>query len=206
MLKPQHIFLVHGIRAKDRGAESMGVLAENLKKTFLFITEVVYGYVLIPITNKKATMAVVNAIKDIQETPGDIVVVAYSNGAWAALQAAEMGYRIDHLVMISPALHRNHAIPEQIKRVDVFHSSGDEVVVLAKYWRKFANLMPWNWELFGGDPHDWGSMGKYGYGGNDPRVYNWEMRPDTGHFWYKHTNEVERIANHIRYIYNKELI
>lgn len=194
-------FMVHGIRAKDHGASSMGLLARLLNQSFSFVKQVIYGYVLVPITNKKAVQAVVEAIGRYKDYDGDVVVVGYSNGAWAAVQAAEMGHKIDHLVLISPALHRSHAIPEHVKHVSVFYCPDDSVVGLGAWYRRVVNLMPWNWEIFGGDPHDWGAMGKYGYVGNDKRVTNYKMSEGVGHFWFKNEKEVMRIASFIETFY-----
>ncbi len=197
---PQQLHLVHGIRAKDKGAQSMGRLGRILSRTLPKVFSVSYGYVLIPITNKKAVQAIINSIQENKDKKDEVVIVAYSNGCWAAIQVAEMGYRIDHLVLISPALHRSHAIPEQVKRVDVYYSSGDSIVELGGLYRRFVNLMPWNWKVFG-DPHDWGAMGRTGYQGNDPRVHNWNMGDDISHFWYRNRLIVRGIAGQLLTLY-----
>src|SRR5690554_4102015 len=153
----QHIFLVHGIRAKDKGAASMGRLAKKLSLWFDSVHKISYGYVLIPINNKKAVQSIVERIQPYEKDDRELVLVGYSNGAWAALQAAELGHKVDHLILISPALHRSHAIPEQVKRVDVFYSTGDNIVQLGRVYRMTINLFPWNWKIFGGQPHNWGA-------------------------------------------------
>lgn len=199
-----NLFLIHGIRSKDKGAASMGILAKALKKHFPFINQVSYGYVLIPITNKKAVKALIKALTLHYNSEKDVVVVAYSNGCWAALQAAELGYKIDHLVLISPALHKHHAIPEQVKRIDVYYSEGDDIVQVSKLYSSFANLLPWNWKCFGGKPHDWGAMGKTGYIGEDSRVHNWQMNDNVSHFWYKYEHVVDAISSQLILLYPKE--
>lgn len=195
------LYLVHGIRAADKGTKSMGGLRRKLMEKFSFVKQVSYGYVLIPITNKKAVRAIINSIENV-DNHDEVIVVAYSNGCWAAVQAAEMGYKIDHLVLISPALHKSHAIPEHVKRVDVYYCPGDNIVELGGIYRRLINLLPWNWSIFG-DPHDWGAMGKYGYVGNDLRIHNWKMPRDTSHFWYKYKYIVNGISSQIVTIHEK---
>lgn len=196
----QRLFLVHGIRAKDKGAKSMGKLATELSHSFDRVHTVSYGYVLIPINNKKAVTAIIKSLEKNRTKDSDNVIVAYSNGCWAAVQVAEMGYRIDHLVLISPALHKSHAIPEHVKRVDVYYSNGDKIVELGRFWRSVVNILPWNWKVFG-KPHGWGSMGNRGYAGNDKRVNNHKLPEDTGHFWYKYPNVIKAIGLNIKKIY-----
>lgn len=203
MAKEQKVFLIHGIRSKDKGAASMGSLAKMIAKTFPFVKRVNYGYVLIPINNKKAVTALIEELQNHDTKTCDVVVIAYSNGCWATVQVAEMGYKIDHMVLISPALHKSHAIPEQVKRVDIYYSSGDDIVSLGKVYSTLANILPWNWKGFG-DPHDWGAMGKYGYVGNDPRIHNWEMGSYVSHFWYRYKTIVSGITKHLNIIYKKE--
>lgn len=201
---PQQFHLVHGIRAKDKGAQSMGKLKKLLSRSFDKIHIVSYGYVLIPITNKKAVNAIIKSLNANKNDGDEVVIVAYSNGCWAAMQVAEMGYKIDHLVLISPALYRSHAIPEQVGRMDVFYSPGDTVVELGGLYRRFINIMPWNWSMFGGEPHEWGAMGRYGYQGNDKRVHNWNMGQSISHFWYKNKLIVRNISDQLTILYDKE--
>lgn len=198
----QKVFLVHGIRAKDKGAKSMGKLASVMSRWFDNLHLVSYGYVLIPIDNKRAVKATIEKINKHKKYGGDIVVIAYSNGCWAAVQVAELGYKIDHLVLISPALHRSHAIPEQVKRIDIYYSKGDKIVEIGGFYRRLVNLMPWNWKMFG-KPHLWGAMGRYGYQGNDPRVHNHDMGGEVSHFWYKDDLLVKSIALQLKQIYKR---
>jgi hypothetical protein len=146
---------------------------------------VAYGYVLIPISNSQALNAVLEAVK-----PGD-AVVGYSNGAWACVQAAEMGAEIRHLILVSPALHKSHAFPEHIQRIDVFYDPDDTPVLLARWWRKFTRIFPWRWRK----PHGWGEMGRTGYVGSDPRVHNHRLPKGTGHLWFKSADAIVRVAN-----------
>lgn len=198
-----HIFLVHGIRSKDKGAKSMGKLVTELSHSFDRVNKLSYGYVLIPINNKKAVKTITKSLDKYKNKNEKILVIGYSNGCWASVQVAELGYKIDHLILISPALHRGHAIPEQVKRVDVFYSKGDKIVELGRIWRSIVNVFPWNWKGVG-KPHEWGAMGRYGYRGNDPRVHNHNMGDNVGHFWYNRPLLIKLIANKIKTIYEGE--
>jgi pimeloyl-ACP methyl ester carboxylesterase len=157
-----------------------------------------YGYVLIPITNKIAVNSLINTLEPLQEQPDPITVVGYSNGCWTTIQAAEMGYRIDHMVMISPALHSQHAFPTSVKRIDVYYSSNDKAVLAGKWYRLLNRLLPWRWT----QPHGWGAMGRTGYQGNDTRVHNHDMG-DVGHVWYETERVAEMIANDIDKLYEE---
>lgn len=182
---------IHGIRKKFRNP--MKPLENAMLERGLDVAEVDYGYILIPVTNKLAVTALCKMLDRIPPNTR-IVVIGYSNGAWAAIQAAEIGYRIDHLVMISPALHVKHAIPETTGRVSVFYSDGDVATLAGKYYRAFINIFPWRWKT----PHQFGAMGKFGYLGNDSRVTNIKMPDYVRHTFYKHPLIVNQIVNHIK--------
>jgi len=177
--------LVHGIRSLNKGRATMRGLRDVLRARGRDAQIVAYGYVLVPLSNSRAINAVQEAVK-----PGD-VVVGYSNGAWAAVQAAEMGSQIRHLVLVSPALHKSHAFPEHIDRIDVLFDPDDTPVLLARWWRKFTRIFPWRWRK----PHGWGEMGRTGYVGNDPRVHNHRLPKGTGHGWFASADAIVRVAN-----------
>lgn len=197
--------LVHGIRTKDGGKKTFKQLSHYLQVLLAEseVSLVDYGYILIPITNRIAVKSLIEALKPLQDEPNPITVVAHSNGCWAAVQAAEMGYRIDHLVLISPALHKSHAFPENIKRVDVYYAPNDHIVTLGKWYRRAVNLLPWNWKS--SSRHDWGEMGKTGYKGKDARVFNQDMG-DVSHFFYEIEGTALRIAKDIDDLYEEGIL
>lgn len=195
-----YVRLIHGIRTLDGGRKTFGklveLLDELLKKSD--VSMVSYGYVLIPITNKIAVSSLLNSLDPLQDKPYPITVVAYSNGCWTAVQALELGYRIDHLVLISPALHKNRAFPEKhLKRVDVYYSPNDRAVLAGKFYRIVNSLLPWRWFK---PHHGWGAMGRFGYGGKDERVHNHNMG-NVGHTWYRTESAALMIANDIDKLY-----
>ena len=180
------IKLVHGIRSLNKGKKTMSGLRDVLRaRGHRTVQIVAYGYVLVPLTNSRAINAVMESVE-----PGD-VVVGYSNGAWAAVQAAEMGLRIRHLVLVSPALHKSHAFPENVDRIDVLYDPDDTPTRIAKWWRKLTGIFPWRWR----NPHGWGEMGRTGYVGNDSRVFNTRLPKGTGHGWFADADAIVRVAN-----------
>jgi hypothetical protein len=180
------IRLAHGIRELVPGAHMRPLLSALLTQG-LPAALIVYGYVLIPVTNRRAVRTIINATQ-----PGD-ALVGYSNGAWAAVQAAELGAPARALHLVSPALHARHAFPEHLERVYVYHSSGDRAVRLGRAWRRLTRFLPWRWAT----PHGWGAMGRTGYRGADPRVINVDLGRDVGHSWFNHEAAVQQIARHI---------
>ena len=179
--------LIHGIRSLAKGSRTMGPLQKELDARMIVSEIVTYGYILVPITNGKAVQAVLDEIKGLSSP----VLVGYSNGAWAAVQAAETGAPVDHLVLVSPALHKGHEFPGHIRRIDVFYSGGDFPTRAAKWWRWVVNWLPWRWDA----PHDWGEMGRTGYTGADPRVRNHPLPSSVGHSWYASPGAVARVAD-----------
>lgn len=186
------IFLIHGIRAKDLGISSMKELRTSLLHRGYLSRLISYGYVLLPISNRRAVEETVRVLDAYANDEVEVILIGYSNGAWTAVQAAEIGCRIDRLFLISPALHKGHAFPEQIKTIDVFYSETDNIVRIAKWRRRISNWLPWRW----GNTHEWGEMGRTGYIGDDPRVINHDMG-DVSHTFYKHEDVVDKIAKTI---------
>jgi pimeloyl-ACP methyl ester carboxylesterase len=182
-MKP--VILVHGIRSLNKGLRTMSPLRDVLAARGRAAEIVSYGYVLIPLTNAPAMAAVMRAVKK------PAVVVGYSNGAWAAVQAAEMGEPIEHLVLVSPALNRSHAFPEGVKKVDVFYNPDDVPVRLARWWRNITRVLPWRWD----NAHGWGDMGRTGYVGKDPRVTNHRLPRNVGHAWFQSPDAIAQVAD-----------
>ena len=197
-----HVRMVHGIRTMDGGKKTfkkLKLLLSNLLDNSE-IDLVDYGYVLIPISNNKAANAVIKSLEDIP-SKCPTTIVAYSNGCWASVQAAERGFHVDHLILINPALNKKHEFPGDILRVDVYYSPTDNVTRLGKWYSKIVNILPWRWT----EKHDWGEMGKTGYIGNDPRVHNHNMG-DVSHFFYDHHEVSARISQDIDRLYEEDMV
>lgn len=180
------LHLVHGIR-EFKPETHMDALADQLASRNIAYNHVTYGPVWIPITNEKAVNAVLEEVDD-----GDDIV-AFSNGAWAAHQAVELGLKVRNLYLISPALNVKAAFPG-VERVIVYYSGSDTPTLLAKWYRKATSkLLPWRWRK----PHGWGAMGRYGHEGDAENIVSYDMGSAVGHQFYDHPNVLAMIANDI---------
>lgn len=178
------IVLAHGIR-QFKARSQMEPLAEALEKRGINTHYANYGYVFIPTTNNKAKQAIWNAVRSGED------LAAYSNGAWAAVQAAEEGLNIRHLYLISPALNRTTTFPSNIEKITVFYSPGDKVTTKGKLWRQLTRLLPWRWK----NPHGWGEMGSKGPKTDDPRVSVVMIPEEVEHSWNEYSETVEQVAD-----------
>lgn len=180
------VVLAHGIRQINSRSQ-MTPLANALECRGINTHFCDYGYVLIPTTNEQAVQAIRNAVRD-----GDDLA-AYSNGAWAAVQAAHQGLQIRHLYLISPALNVDTVFPPSIERITVFYSPGDKATSLGKLWRQLTRILPWRWR----NPHGWGEMGAKGPRTTDPRSKAIQISDDAEHASVSHPATVELMADHI---------
>lgn len=182
------VVMAHGIR-QVRAKSQMQPLADALDARSINTHFADYGYVLIPTTNSRAVRAIHNAVRH-----GDDLA-AFSNGAWAAIQAAEQGLMIRHLYLISPALDKRTVFPQNIDKITVFFTPTDRATVLGKAWRKSTRLLPWRWR----NPHGWGEMGTTGPKTLDSRVKIVRLPDESRHSWHKHDSAIELIADRIEY-------
>lgn len=187
------ILLVHGIGTFDKGQKSMLPLQQKLAGDGYDARIVSYGFVFLPTTNRTAVLALQNAIKPFNDAGRPVIVCGYSNGGWAAVQAAETGSKIDHLVLVSPALHKRHAFPEIVTSARVFYSRGDYVLTFARFRRWLRKKIPYI-----STPHGWGEMGRVGYEGTDVRVTNYKLARSVRHWWYKSATSVNKVADVIK--------
>lgn len=182
------IWLVPGIRACDP-ADQFGPLRSILLARGLRTGVVDYGYVLLPINNRRAR----RELRDKAE-PGD-TLVGYSNGAYAVWQEAER-LRPRHVVLISPALRRDAEWPDCVESITVFYSPGDWAVELGGIYSAVISFMPWRW----GTPHGFGRMGVDGPDTDDKRVESYEMGERICHSWYDYPHVVRKIATTIEQV------
>lgn len=190
--------LIHGILAREGGRASMGALKKALSRMGIESEIVHYGFIFIPVTNAWAVRAVLKALEDDPQP----TIVAYSNAGWASVQAAELGANIQHLIVVSPALHTGHEFPGNIETIDVFYSPDDDVVLGGRLWRWITSILPWRWA----NPHGWGTMGRSGYLGEDPRVRNHRLPSGVGHFWFTDAQAVEQVAQCVSYYEDTETV
>lgn len=185
--------LIHGIRKKTLSPPHMEGLRRALTSLGASVRSVHYGYILIPISNKRSVRKALEAIQPYIDNNDEIVLIGYSNGAWTAVQIAELGYKIDRLVLISPALHSSHAFPEQVKYIDVFWCPTDKPTRWAKIWRGVTRFIPLYWR----QPHGWGAMGANGYLGKDERVRNHRMPDYVGHSFFLYPEVIDKVVHEI---------
>lgn len=187
------VFLTHGIRWRDKS--TLNPLYNTLRELGVDVSILSYGYVLLPFSNGKRVEKIKREIDAYRKAHPDtrIILVGYSLGAWLSLQYTEVGGLVDHLVFISPALHKYHAVPTSVPLVDVFYSRGDFPTFLAKWHRIIANfLFPWRWSE--DTDLDWGEAGKVGLLTKDSRITNHDMGNDIGHSFYNHIDVVKMIT------------
>lgn len=177
------VALAHGIR-QVRAQTHMRPLADALESRGVATCYASYGYVFIPTTNRQAVDAVTDAVGDGAD------VAAYSNGAWAAWQAANEGVPIRRLYLLSPTLRRDTPWPGQLARVHIWYDPTDMATCMGRLWRQATRVLPWRWR----NPHGWGAMGTYGPSDSDPRVTSSPYLARVGHSWWKHPEVVRGVA------------
>lgn len=82
--------------------------------------------------------------------------IGHSNGATILHMSTHMGARFNHLVYINAALDKDKVPANHVNHIDVWYSNKDIAT-------RFASLLPFS---------PWGSMGAYGYVGDDKRFDN----------------------------------
>jgi len=183
--------LVHGIRNSEPD-ETMGPLDAALYRRGVETDYADYGYILVPLTNGRAE----KAIKESAQ-PGD-TIVAYSNGAAAAIEVAEH-VAARNLVLISPAARTDQEYSPHLKSITVFYSPGDWIVGLGGMYSDIVSAMPWRW----GTPHGWGRLGVDGPETSDHRVTGLKMGDDIAHTWYSNPKVVNRIAKRVEEVMSR---
>lgn len=191
------VLMVHGI-ASHTGNRHFKALKSKLDAAGVESHIVNYGFILLPITNQIAVGVVQRAAHKYQQEGRPVILVGYSNGAWTSVQVSETGYDVKDLVLISPALHARHAIPEEVESTHVYYSKGDVAVRFAKFRRIIRQIL-----CFWQEPHGWGEMGRTGYQGKDGRVTNHQMDRKVGHQWFMFDEVVEEIADLVTNLVHK---
>ena len=95
------------------------------------------------------------------EIDDDDIIVGHSNGCAIAYDLLMTGVLCRGLVLINGALRRDIQLPTGLDFCHIYYNAGDTITELAAFGAA-ANLVDQNW----------GSMGHFGYLGNDPRVLN----------------------------------
>lgn len=149
------VILLHGFNVSDEGDRSIGRLQPYFERAGFSVKRPRYGWLgLLGVRILNGRFS--RLIADLAE-PGD-VVVGHSNGCAIATQAADLGAPFRILILLNPALDRDHQFARQLEEIHVWHSPSDSPVALARF-------LPW---------HSWGDMGAVGYRGKfDPRVHSY---------------------------------
>jgi hypothetical protein len=164
------IHVIHGIRTRD-SRRSIGRIAPYFEQEGYEVVVHDYGYIRALETywrNRKIAARIAKSVG-----PGD-VLIGHSNGCDIIRRIAAGGTRFTGAVLFNAALDRDTKFAAGIDWIDVYHTHGDRIVTLAR-------LLPW---------HSWGSMGREGYKGSDPRVTNIAMCAQTS----DHSEIVEDMA------------
>lgn len=181
----------HGFNVSDRGKNTLDKL-----KPYLDIIDVDYGWMWlfrVKMCNKCIAASVINLI------PKDSVAVAHSNGALIAVRVIEIyrarqlalkvpeseiqkNYPFKKLILINPALDVDYDLPEGL-HVDVYYTPTDNATLMAK-------LLPFS---------AWGAMGRDGYTGDKPYVYNYNNTKMFGSVEHSDVfDSAEDLALHIK--------
>jgi hypothetical protein len=201
----KRVRFIHGFNVFDFGTNTVGRAEEKFRHwldvnpRYKYIETEIVSYpwtflLTLALRNRFVIKHIVSSAQD-----GDLLV-AHSNGAWIALQAAEDSDKIKNLVLINPALDKRYDIPETVKRADVLHSTGDYAVTAGKLWSRFVNVVNPIRLLSDNAKHGWGEAGRVGYKGNATQVYNYELPKQFGHSGvFKNDQGLEVISTIITY-------
>jgi len=150
-------WLVHGFNVSDDGARTIDRLGPWLRNAGWTVGQVDYGWRFLLgvwIGNPKEAEQFAALVR-----PGDIAC-GHSNGCTIIHRATvDHGAALDRVVYINPALGVRRAPGKNVRRAHVFYAPDDKAVLAAR-------LVPSSL---------WGSMGRDGYQGDDPRVRNHDL-------------------------------
>jgi pimeloyl-ACP methyl ester carboxylesterase len=151
-------YCVHGVKTFDGGQGYVGQFATLLQQRglvpelFSYSASWLFGFQWA--LNGGRARALAELIGN-----ESCAVLAHSNGAQIAFQAAEMGAPIRNIVLLNPALDRRARLAAHVGRCDVFYTTDD----------------PWTWISRWLPLHPWGDAGNAGYRGADERIVSWNM-------------------------------
>lgn len=148
----QTVYLIHGFNVRDGGAQSTDLLAPLFNTAGYRVKELdygFYGFFRTRFCNDSIAQAMAATLIP------DSLVVAHSNGCDLVYRAAQHGAIFHRAILLNPALDKKKTI-KNAKSVHVWHSPSD-------MWTLAARFRP---------ASTWGSQGRDGYVGNDPRYTN----------------------------------
>jgi pimeloyl-ACP methyl ester carboxylesterase len=148
-----HIGLFHGFNVSDNGQRSTDLLRPPLEEDGYKVLEGDYrwkGLIGVKLCNKSMAKLIAGLFP-----PGGIAI-GHSNGSNLIHWAAHYGAAFSRVIYINPALDRKADLAPQIAKALVIACPHDLPVLMARW-------IPWV---------SWGSMGRDGYMGKDPRYVN----------------------------------
>lgn len=158
-------YLIHGFNVKDGGKANFEHLTRELKHRGHKVVSIDYGFMQ-RLRVRGCSGGVAKVIASL--LPKDANVIAHSNGCALAYKAGKYGATYKNLFLINPALDRELEV-DSADRVTVFYSPSDP-------WTRLARYIPFS---------DWGSQGRVGYTGGNPKYTNVNndamARHKTGH-------------------------
>lgn len=180
------IVLVHGFNVRDRGAHTTDRLIPHIDHLGQ-VRQADYGWLGL-FSVRWMNPFIARTIAGMVDAPA--VGIGHSNGCAILHRASHESDKLEHIILINPALDEDAEFGPSVKRVDVLHNPTDEPVQISK-WLPFR--------------HPWGAMGRYGYVGDDNRVINhntyrlFGARGHGGAFDNQHVARVGQYVAHILY-------
>lgn len=145
------VWFIHGFNVFDGGKGSIGKLRPYFENEGFETVGFDYGWrglIGVRLLNDDTAEDLFQQLE-----PGDILV-GHSNGCDLIRRVSLISEDVIGAVLINPALDRDAEFGPWLKWIDVLYNTHDWATWFAE------------WLLF----HPWGSMGRYGYTGDDPRV------------------------------------
>lgn len=149
---------VHGIRVTDGGAGTLRPVLDELERQGHEVDLLDYGRVR-AVTARYRTEA---AAADLERMRPE-VTIAHSHGNNVVHRALRDGMRLKAHVAYAPAMRREAIWPVTVRRILVIRNRKDWALMLG---RGFTMINPVSWFR----PHPFGSAGRSGYRGKDPRM------------------------------------
>lgn len=125
-----------------------------------------YGFVL-GVETRLSNPLVRSTMKPYIEA-GDIVI-GHSNGCAIAYDLMSVGAPFGGAVFINGALEQYIMRPVNVKFIDVYYNSGDDITEVARFAEQIGLVDP-----------VWGELGHAGYSGHDSAIHNIDCGNTTG--------------------------
>jgi pimeloyl-ACP methyl ester carboxylesterase len=155
----QEVILTHGFNVRDEGVKTTDQLRPYFEQAGYYVYEADYnwtGLLGVRLCNAKLARMMAGMVAE------NTIFVGHSNGCAIGWMASLCGAPFEQMILINPALDNDVKFGPQVKRIHVWHTRFDKPTMISKF------LLV----------HPWGDLGRVGYKGNDPRVFNYNMADD----------------------------